>query len=182
MSVSFHFLVRSWTLSLCLLLFFECPNLSFSLPNNVDGNKNSIDNWSGVQITRYHSHEQLISTLIMLQEQFPQIAKTGSIGKSVQGRELMYIRITANATAPRPLLMPMFKYVGNMHGNEAIGREVLIALAEHMVHNYEKDEEITHLIQSTDIYILPSLNPDGFAKAKVINASYFFSIAYCNST
>lgn len=118
-------------------------------------------------MNKYHSHEDLISVFEDLERDFPFIAKKGTIGKSVQGRELVFLRITANASAPRPLGRPMFKYVGNMHGNEAVGREILIALADHLVHRYEKDVEVTKLIQSTDIYILPSLNPDGFAKAKV---------------
>ena len=109
----------------------------------------------------------MTSVLEALERDFPFIAKMGSIGKSAQGRDLIFLRVTVNVTAPRPLGKPMFKYVGNMHGNEAVGREILIVLAEHLVHNYENDSEITKLVQSTDIYILPSLNPDGFAKAKV---------------
>ena len=45
----------------------------------------------------------------------------------------------------------MVKYVGNMHGNELVGREVLIALAEHLVHNYGVDERVTSLLNSTEV-------------------------------
>lgn len=118
----------------------------------------------------------MTSVLEALERDFPFIAKMGSIGKSAQGRDLIFLRVTVNVTAPRPLGKPMFKYVGNMHGNEAVGREILIALAEHLVHNYENDSEITKLVQSTDIYILPSLNPDGFAKAKVKANNLFLDL------
>ncbi len=145
-------------------LWFLSLATSFSLPPNELSNPTQ---WNGVQINQYHSHEELISAFHALERDFPFIAKRGTIGKSVQGRELVYLHVTANVTAPRPIGKPMFKYVGNMHRNEAVGREILIALAEHLVHSYEKDSEITKILQSTDIYILPSLNPDGFAKAKV---------------
>ena len=145
-------------------LWFPSLVTSFSLLPNESSNPIQ---WSGVQINQYHSHEEILSVFEALERDFPFIAKKGTIGKSVEGRELVFLRITANVTAPRPLGKPMFKYVGNMHGNEAVGREILIALAEHLVHNYEKDSEIMKLVQSTDVYILPSLNPDGFFKAKV---------------
>lgn len=60
----------------------------------------------------------------------------------------------------------MFKYVGNIHGNEALSRQLLLYLTQHLLTNYQKDEVITKLLQKTDIHILPSLNPDGFERAK----------------
>jgi carboxypeptidase D len=140
-----------------------------------------------IQLSKYHTHDELKSLFEDLEKQYPLIAKTGVIGKSVQGRDLVYLRVTSNATAVRPVGLPMFKYVGNMHGNEAVGRELLIAFAQHLLLNYGKNDEITNLVESTDIYILPSLNPDGFAKAKVFFFPciflfiFYFCLCYLNS-
>ncbi|QQP35658.1 Carboxypeptidase Dlike, partial [Caligus rogercresseyi] len=56
---------------------------------------------------------------------------------------------------PRGLGKPLFKYVGNMHGNEVVGRQYLLE-------NYGRDERVTRLIDTTELWILPSLNPDGY--------------------
>ena len=34
-------------------------------------------------------------------------------------------------------LKPMVKYVANMHGNEVVGRELLLAFIEYLVHTYQ---------------------------------------------
>ena len=52
-----------------------------------------------------------------------------------------------------------------MHGNEVVGREMLLKLMVLMCEQYGKDEEITKLVDSGRFHILPSMNPDGYEKA-----------------
>ena len=61
----------------------------------------------------------------------------------------------------------MFKYVANLHGNEAVGRQMLIYLAKYLALNYRKDARITRLLNNTEIFLLPTLNPDGYETSRV---------------
>ena len=46
----------------------------------------------------------------------------------------------------------MVKYVGNMHGDETVGRAILLALAEYLVKNYGAVDRVTELLDSTEVH------------------------------
>ena len=135
-------MVRKLLISLCFV-FFVSGNINF----------------------KYYSHDAMVKILQSFVQQHSSIARLHSIGKSVQGRDLLVVEISDNPGVHEEL-EPEFKYVGNMHGDEVVGRQVLIYLIEYLLKNYNKDLKITNLIDNTRIHILCSLNPDGFEKAR----------------
>ncbi|KAM9335778.1 carboxypeptidase Z-like [Symphorus nematophorus] len=113
----------------------------------------------------YYSNAQMISTLKKIEERCSDIAKTYSIGRSMEGRELLVIEFSNNP-GEHELLEPEMKYIGNMHGNEVLGRQLLIYLAQYLCSEYLLgSERIQTLINTTRIHILPSMNPDGYEVA-----------------
>lgn len=114
-------------------------------------------------ISRYHSYEEAKSMFELYTRQHPDLAAVHSIGQSVMGRELLVLQVTAMANEPRQLRKPMFKWVANMHGNEAVGRQLVMFLSQYLIENYGVDDRVTSLLNSTDLWLMPSLNPDGFA-------------------
>ncbi|CAL1543361.1 unnamed protein product [Lymnaea stagnalis] len=114
----------------------------------------------------YHDEYRLGRVLRNLSTVYPNMTRLYSIGKSVRGRELWVLAIGKYAVKPA-LLVPNVKYIANMHGNEVVGRELLLHLADHYLSTYQSNETIRTFLDTTTVHLLPSMNPDGFSKSQV---------------
>jgi len=121
----------------------------------------------------YPTAENVIKKMQSLQKQYPKIISLVEIGKSVEGRSLMFAKITAPAKVGvlAPTTRPEFKFIANMHGDEIVGRELMVKLIEDLAKNYGTDTRITKLLDSVQIYIMPSMNPDGAMKRQRANSN-----------
>ncbi len=92
-----------------------------------------------------------------LQRRYPFI-QTGSIGRSVMGRPIPYIRIGTGGT--------QIFYNASFHANESITTPVLLKFAEEYATAYANKEELygvsaEELFAAYQLYIVPMVNPDG---------------------
>ena len=53
---------------------------------------------NGIDMCDYEGHEEMVEKLESLATQYPNLAMVGSVGNSVQGRPLAYIKISGNVS------------------------------------------------------------------------------------
>uniref|UniRef100_A0A667WTC9 Carboxypeptidase Z n=1 Tax=Myripristis murdjan TaxID=586833 RepID=A0A667WTC9_9TELE len=117
-----------------------------------------------IQFT-YTSNHQMYSLLKRTAAKCSHISQVYSIGRSVEGRDLLVIEFSNNP-GQHELLEPEIKLLGNMHGNEVLGRQLLVYLAQYLCSEYMLgNQRIQTLINTTRIHILASMNPDGYELA-----------------
>ena len=61
------------------------------------------------------------------------MARVSSLGQSLEGRELASLVVGRGVAGPRQLLKPIVQLVGNMHGDEAVGRQLVLYLANYLL-------------------------------------------------
>jgi len=117
-------------------------------------------------VFKHHDNTELLEILEDVHARCPEISDVYELSEtSVNGVPLAVIVLGKQPSKHEPLV-PEFKYIANMHGNEVIGRELLLKLAEYLCDEYHKDNpEIMRLLTKTRIHLMPSMNPDGWETA-----------------
>lgn len=61
---------------------------------------------------------------------------------------------------------PEFRYTAGLHGNEALGRELLLLLMQFLCKEYnDENPRVRRLVDGVRIHLVPSLNPDAYELA-----------------
>jgi Zinc carboxypeptidase len=90
------------------------------------------------------------------------ITKLVSIGKSVQGKDIVALKVSEDARSDRDGKKPSVLYLGAQHAREWITPEMIRRLAHHFVDNYSTDRDIRELLEDNELWFVPVANPDGY--------------------
>lgn len=108
----------------------------------------------------YHPYEEVLFFLKKWEKEYPELVDLYSVGKSFEGRDIWQITITNKSTGKDTDKPAMF-LEGNRHSGEVTAGESALYFAWHILTNYGKAPEITHLVDTKALYIRVKNNPDG---------------------
>ena len=110
--------------------------------------------------SNFHNYDELKSELLALAASHPGITALDSIGTSVEGRDLLRLRISKDLSNASQL--PAMLLTGGHHAREHVSVEVPLMFAQRLLSlYYSGDAQAIRLIESRDIQIVPLVNPDG---------------------
>jgi predicted deacylase len=117
----------------------------------------------------FRTYEQVTADLKALAARHPDLVTLRSAGPSwetTQGkaeRQLWTVRITGKGDASQ---RPAVAFTANVHARELVPVELAMSLVKDLVEGYGKDAEITRMVDTRVIHVLPMANPDGHHQAE----------------
>lgn len=109
---------------------------------------------------RYLTHSELGAWLERTVASSAGLASLTTIGASHQGRAIWCVTLTNPATGPAEA-KPGFHIDANNHGEEVITSAVALYTIDLLLREYGSDPEVTELLDTRCVYVVPRLNPDG---------------------
>ncbi|MFC7881332.1 M14 family zinc carboxypeptidase [Streptomyces sp. NPDC057376] len=110
----------------------------------------------------YSGSGGLREEILRTAQEHPRLTKVVSIGKTVNGQDILALKLTKHADKTRDGSKPAVLYMSNQHAREWITPEMTRRLMHHYLDNYKKDRRIKKLVDRTELWFLLSANPDGY--------------------
>lgn len=117
--------------------------------------------WDDVSLlypNKFHNSSEIMEEIANIETVVPMLVDVSVIGQSFLEKDIQLIRITNEANQdPKAGVF----FVAQHHAREKITVEIALRFIQHLLNNYGVDETLTNYIDTEEIYIIPTLNPDG---------------------
>lgn len=107
----------------------------------------------------YHNYTEMIADVNAVVARYPAIASKRVIGKSYQNRDIVAVKISDNVGTDES--EPEVLYDANHHAREHLTVEMALYILHLYTDNYASDTRVRNVVNSREIWIIPSVNPDG---------------------
>ncbi|MFZ2955532.1 MAG: M14 family metallopeptidase [Candidatus Ozemobacteraceae bacterium] len=107
----------------------------------------------------YYTYDKLTTTMKDWSQKYASIARLSSLGKSCEGRDIWAMKVSDNPEIDEK--QPASLIMGAHHAREWISVEVPMEALKQMLEGYGKDENLTRLVNTREVWFVPMVNPDG---------------------
>lgn len=108
----------------------------------------------------FYRYEAMTELLRAYAQARPHLIEVRSLGKSHEGRDIWVVVVTHTATGS-DTDKPAFWVDGNIHAAELTASTACLYWLHQLASGYGSDRDITQLLDTRVVYLVPRLNPDG---------------------
>ncbi|MCX8144273.1 MAG: M14 family zinc carboxypeptidase [Bacteroidia bacterium] len=110
---------------------------------------------------------QILDSMALLYPNLISIKQPISNTNSIQGRPIYYVKISDNPSTNEP--EPEVLFTALHHSREPASLSQLIFFMWYLLENYTTDPDVQFLINNTEMYFIPCVNPDGYEYNRTTN-------------
>ncbi|MDZ7742429.1 MAG: M14 family zinc carboxypeptidase [Bacteroidota bacterium] len=135
----------------------------FSLNREANDTYPIPDGWELGTMGGMYTLSQVQAELDSMHSLYPDlITAVQQIGnhESIEGRPIQWVKISDNPDQNEE--EPEVLYTALHHAREGIGVQQMIYYMYYLLENYDTDEEIKSMVDNTELYFIPVINPDGY--------------------
>ena len=147
-------LIATFSLIFTAITVAQSPEMYFQAVGSPANPKVAMS-WN-----RYHTNAAIADFCNKLAKAYPNLVTVASAGKSVQGRDILYLTITEKGGLP-DTQKPGYFVDANIHSIEIQGGEMAMYLAWYLCEMHADNPFIKELLHDKVFYIFPTINPDG---------------------
>lgn len=114
-------------------------------------------------VNGFFSYQQMLNILDSMRARYPSlitIKQPLTAATTLQGRPMYYVKISDNADQAEA--EPEVLYTALHHAREPESLSQLIFYMWYLLENYNSNAEIKYLVDHTEMYFVPCVNPDGY--------------------
>ena len=110
----------------------------------------------------YQTLNELLDVLDEMQTKYPNlITIKESIGKTAENRDIYLVKISDNPLQDEDESEVL--YTGLHHAREPGSMSQMLYYMWYLLENYNSDNVVKHIVNTSELYFIPCVNPDGYA-------------------
>jgi len=115
---------------------------------------------SDIRFDTYYRYDAITAFLKTWAQEYSQLCRVKSMGKSNEGRDIWVVILT-NFETGTDEEKPAFWVDANIHATEVSPSSAALYLINKLIKGYGDEDKITYALDSRAFYVVPRLNPDG---------------------
>ena len=122
----------------------------------------------------FYTYDEMLDQLDLMHSLYPNLiserqeikddnnSDTPHIHETFEGRFLQYVKISDNPNVSEIMDEPQILYTSLHHAREPASLQQLIYYMWYILENYESNDEIKNIIDGSELFFVPCVNPDGY--------------------